>query len=109
MPNLARKGDPVNCPADLHGWLSLPVVGVFTEGSSNVFCNNLPAVRLGDGGTHAQCPGPNNFKATSGAAKTLINDKPAVRDGDSTAHCGNPASRGQVMFGMTSPNTKVDQ
>ena len=108
MAHLARVGDPVTSSADIHGSASIPIVGNFTSGASNVFCNNIAVIRLGDTGVHVLCPGPNTFSASSGAAKTYVNNLPAVREGDSTTHCGNPLSVGHVLAGMCSPNVDIE-
>lgn len=107
MPGLARVFDPVKCDADLHGWVSVPIVGMFSAASSNVLCNSRGAVRAQDGGSTVACPGPNSFSAIGGAFKTLINGRPAIRENDATMHCGNPLSLGKVMQGLVSPNTIV--
>ena len=100
MPfGLARYGDPVNCPADAHGWTNNPVVGMFTTGSPDTFVNSMPHIRLGDGGPHVACAGPNTFVAASGSTNYFVNDRPAVRGGDATLHCG--LSPGTVVLGMT--------
>lgn len=112
MSNLARLFDPVACDRDQHvlspftGTFTVivPVVGLFTEGSDDVYCNDRKAIRVGDGGKHALCPGPNSFQAISGASKTFINDRPAVRSDDKTLHC--MLSEGKVVVG--SHNTLVE-
>lgn len=107
MPGLARVGDPVTCPNDIHGFppfvIDVPVIGNFTNGSLNVFCNNRPAIRQGDLGTHLACPGPQVFVAATGSLRVLINSRPAVMDLSVTTHCG--VSPGHVLAGMCSPNT----
>jgi uncharacterized Zn-binding protein involved in type VI secretion len=105
MGFLARMFDPVTCPADVHGWSILPVTGLFMIGSLNVLANSRPAIRMGDGGPHVLCPGPNVFIASAGSPTVLINSLPAVRALDVTTHCG--ASPGFVMAGLTSPNIMV--
>lgn len=110
MPaGLARVADAVFCNADIHGFppfvISLPTVGSFTSGSTNVFCNSRPAIRQGDPGTHVACPGPNSFVATMGSPTVLINSRMAIRGGDVTTHCG--LSPGNVIQGLTSFNTIV--
>lgn len=110
MANVARVGDPVFCPKDTHGVppliITLPVTGIFVSGSTNVLTNSLPTIREGDPGVHVACPGPNTFIAKKGASKTLVNSLPVMRDGDTTLHCG--LSDGNVVKGMTSPNTFVE-
>lgn len=111
MAQYVRQGvDPVHCQADVHGippfGIVVPTFGVFTEGSPNTFVNNLPAVRVGDGGIHAACCGPNKFIATGGSPNSFINDRPAVRTGDTTLHCG--LSPGAVMVGLGSPNSPIN-
>jgi uncharacterized Zn-binding protein involved in type VI secretion len=112
MPNLARQFDPVFCQDDQHGvfpWLiHFTVAGMFTSGSDNVFCNGLPAVRVNDGGIHVACSGPNTFVASSGSPNVFINNRAAVRSSDETIHCGNLLSKGEVLAGMTSPNTLIN-
>ncbi len=86
----AALGDAVVCPADSHGCPSCPhiVTGHIETGSPQVLVRGKPAARLGDGGHHAVCCGPNTFKITSGDLSVLINGKPAARNGDTTLHCG---------------------
>lgn len=110
MPQAARFFDAVFSAADVHGppwWpMVFAVQGLFLEGSPNVTTNSLPAVRLGDGGPHVACAGPNRFAASSGHAKVTINSKPAVSDQSTTLHCGR--SSGKVVAGLCSPNTTVE-
>lgn len=99
----ARFGDPVSCPICVHGWTSFPALGNFTAGSLTVYTNDRPTVRLGDGGVHVACMGPNTFVSTTGDPLTLVNDCPIVRGGDATLHCGiNP---GVVLPAFVSLNT----
>lgn len=90
MPQAARVTDKSNCPADSHGNKCCPhnVTGPAIQGSSTVFINGLPALRVGDPGIHAQCCGPNTWKCSKGSSTVFINGLPAVRKGDMTTHCG---------------------
>lgn len=90
MAAQARLGDPSVCPADAHGCPGCPhpATGPAIEGSDNVFVNSKPAVRVGDGGIHAACCGPNQWKAQSGSSSVFINGKAAHRVGDAVKHCG---------------------
>jgi uncharacterized Zn-binding protein involved in type VI secretion len=106
MPGLARQFDLVHSDADVHGtgWpMVVPVDGWFTSGSPDVYVNSRPAVRVGDGGIHVACCGPNTFTAISGSPTVFINSLPAVRERDATLHCG--LSPGTVNAGLVSPNT----
>ena len=101
----ARLFDVVQCPACVHGFVTVPVTGLFIGGSLNVLTNSRPSIRQADGGLHVLCPGPNTFVAATGSPTVLINGRPAVRGGDVTTHCG--VSPGSVVIGLTSPNTFV--
>ena len=70
------------------------------EGSPNVLLGGHPVVRVGDGGVHAVCCGPNWFEAIEGDPDVLIDGRPAVRKGDRTAHCG---CTGTVQTGHPGP------
>ena len=106
MPGVARFGDPVSCPADVHGWTTFPTTGLFVEGSPDVFCDDLPVVRVGDGGVHVACAGPNTFTAAVGAPDVLVNDQPAAFGGSATLHCG--LSPGTTVPGLTSFSALVN-
>lgn len=90
MPAQSRLGDRSSCGADAHGCPSCPhpVVGPAIVGSPDVNVNSLPALRVGDMGTHAACCGPNTWKAVAGSTTVFINGKPAHRRGDADRHCG---------------------
>ena len=105
MGGQARMFDVVQCPSDVHGFCNLPTTGMFLAGSTDTYCNSRPAIRQGDGGPHVLCPGPNTFTAAVGSPTVLINSRPAIRDNDPTLHCG--ISPGQVVGGLTSPDTRV--
>lgn len=98
MPGFARVGDRVSSDTDTHlvgGTIVVfSVVGSFSQGSSDFFIDSLPAVRMGDGGMHATCTGPNTFYATDGSPNIFINSLPAVRSGDPTYHCSDIAGAG---------------
>ncbi len=100
MPGAARLGDKAMAVADAHGCPTCPhtVTGPAIQGSPDVNFDFKPAVRLGDGGIHAPCCGPNQWKAAAGSATVIINGKPAVRMGDDTAHCGG---KGTMIQGST--------
>lgn len=85
-----RLGDSSLAPADAHGCLACPhpASGPATSGSPDVLVNGLPALRVGDSGSHAACCGPNTWTAVAGSASVLINGRPAHRQGDQTQHCG---------------------
>lgn len=88
----ARVGTPVTAPADAHGCPSCPhaVQGVIASGSPDVHIDGSPAARVGDGGRHASCCGPNTFTLVEGDPRVLIKGRQAVRIGARTRHCGGP-------------------
>jgi uncharacterized Zn-binding protein involved in type VI secretion len=90
MAGAARLGDKAQVRHDAHGCPSCPHQGVGPAivGSSNVFINGRPAIRVDDLGIHAICCGSNVWVAAEGAATVFINGKPVVRSGDRTGHCG---------------------
>jgi len=83
------------CPADAHGCPACPhpAAGHFSSFSPTVLVNGQPAVRVGDGGVHAACCGPNTFMVETGFARVRIDGRPAARIGDITQHCGG---KGQI-------------
>ncbi|MFN7143831.1 MAG: PAAR domain-containing protein [Myxococcota bacterium] len=91
-------------PADAHGCPACPhpCTGPAVAGSPNVLVNGMPAVRVGDSGTHAACCGPNTWVATKGSGTVFINNIPAHRLGDMNTHCGGV---GNLIVG--SPNVIV--
>ncbi len=101
----AAVGDAVHCPADAHGCPSCPhaVTGSIRTGSSTVLIGGRPAARVGDGGVHASCCGPNTFTITSGDPDLLIDGKPAARKGDKTKHCGGVGTIVVSGTGMVPP------
>jgi uncharacterized Zn-binding protein involved in type VI secretion len=90
MPGAGRLGDKARATADAHGCPGCPhpVIGPAIRGSSDVFINNRPAVRVGDCGIHKACCGPGTWKATKGAPSVFINGKAAFRRDDSAQFCG---------------------
>ena len=90
MPPQGRLGDKSQAEADAHGCPACPhpVAGPAIQGSPNVLVNNMPALRVGDPGTHTPCCGPNTWTAAAGSGTVLINNMPAHRMGDQDAHCG---------------------
>ncbi len=94
----ARVGDIVEAPADAHGCPACPhsTVGKFIEGSTTVILNDLPAVRVGDGGLHGPCCGPGTLTVIEGDPTVLIDGRPAARKGSRTEHCGG---FGEVVSG----------
>lgn len=91
MRKLCRVGDKAHCPSDSHGNKCCKphaVTGPAVSGSSNVFVDGIPALRLGDPGVHSTCCGSNTWRVSGGSTKVFINHIPAVRLGDATTHCG---------------------
>jgi len=90
MPEAARLNDTGKCRADAHGCPACPhsVQGPIIIGSEDVFINGRPAARVGDGGIHGVCCGPNTFEIKMGSSSVFINGKKAARKGDMTKHCG---------------------
>ncbi len=90
MPPLSRLGDKSQVPVDAHGCPACPhsATGPAIAGSPNVQANFLPALRVGDNGTHIACCGPNLWVAAKGSATVMINFLPAHRLGDMDTHCG---------------------
>lgn len=103
MPQAARLTDKANCPSDSHGLIccSHNVTGPAITGSSNVFINNLSALRVGDKGIHSKCCGSNTWKCIKGSPTVFINGIPAVRVGDTTQHCGG---KGKIITGSDNVN-----
>lgn len=97
MPKAARKGD-----RGRHDKEDLTAV----QGSSNVFINGQPAVRVGDVYQSKAHP------ASSGSATVNINGKPAVRVGDklaghATASTGSPnVFIGDSSYGAAKGNAR---
>jgi len=100
MPSQGRLGDKSYAPADGHGCIACahPVIGPAIKGSSDVFVNSLPALRVGDNGVHAACCGPNTWTAVKGSSTVFINGRPAHRMGDQDMHCGG---MGQLVEGSS--------
>ncbi len=70
------------------------------EGSRTRAAGGHPVVRVGDGGVHAGCCGPNWFEAIEGDPDVLIDGRPAVRKGDRTA---DGVCTGTVQTGHPGP------
>lgn len=105
MPPAVRVSDKAAAPNDAHGCPACPhpVFGPAVNGSTDVFINKLPAVRLDDPGIHMACCGPNQWQVSKGSSTVYVNKKPLARMGDKTKHCG---SSGQLING--SPNVFID-
>jgi outer membrane protein OmpA-like peptidoglycan-associated protein len=90
VPGQGRLGDKANVPADAHGCPACPHPGTgpAITGSTDVFVNSRPAVRVDDQGIHAACCNTNMWTANQGSATVFINNKAAHRLGDKTKHCG---------------------
>lgn len=93
-----RVGDQAYTPADSHSCSACPhpASGGASTGSGNVLINHLPAVRVGDEGSHGSCCDAQSWRAVSGAPTVLINDQPVHRIGDRSQHCGG---RGRLIEG----------
>jgi len=100
MAEQARLGDKAEAKADAHGCpvCPHPTVGPAIVGSTDVFVNNMPALRVGDTGVHAACCGPNMWTASAGSGSVFINYMAAVRKGDATQHCGGT---GEIIDGSS--------
>jgi uncharacterized Zn-binding protein involved in type VI secretion len=90
MPGAGRLGDKAQIQQDAHGCPGCPHPGVgpAIAGSTDVFINGMPALRVDDVGIHAVCCGPNMWSAQAGSATVFINGKAAFRKDDPTRHCG---------------------
>ena len=90
MPGQGRLGDKAIVPSDAHGCPGCPHPGAgpAISGSTNVFVNGRPALRVDDVGIHAACCGANTWQALKGAPAVFINGKPAFRVNDPSNHCG---------------------
>lgn len=102
MPSapVARKGDPVFCPADAHGQVVVPVSGLIESGADTVYANNLKvAVADGQKHKHVACSGAQNFELESGQSVAYAEGQKIVRSGDPTNHCGSapPGQKGTVL------------
>jgi uncharacterized Zn-binding protein involved in type VI secretion len=84
MPAATRLGDLSQIQADSHGcpMCPHPGVGPAIQGSTDVFINKMPAVRVGDKGIHAACCGTNMWTAKDGSGTVFINGKKAHRKDD---------------------------
>lgn len=91
MAGVCRLGDRAKAPLDVHGCPACPhpnVIGPSISGSSNVYVNGMPALRINDIGMHAACCGTNMWKITAASGQVFINGSAMVRKGDPTQHCG---------------------
>src|SRR5215510_5683813 len=104
MPGQGRLGDKAYVALDAHGCLACPHPGTgpAISGSTNVFVNKKPALRVDDTGIHAACCGTNRWRAKTGSQTVFIESKAAHRMTDQTTHCGGT---GQLIEG--SPNVIV--
>lgn len=105
MPPAVRLSDKAACPADKHGCPACPhpTFGPAVNGSTDVFINKLPSIRLDDPGIHMACCGPNQWQVAKGSPSIYVNGKPMARMGDKTKHCGGD---GAIIIG--SPNVFAD-
>lgn len=111
MGAVTRQFDMVHSDLDLHvnpAWwpIVFQVDGWFTGGSPNVYVNSRQAIRVGDGGVHIACCGPQTFVAATGSPNVFCNSVPLVRELDATLHCG--LSPGSVNAGLCSPNVHAN-
>ena len=90
MPGQGRLGDKAQVQQDAHGCPGCPHPGVgpAIAGSTDVFVNGRPALRVDDVGVHAVCCGTNMWQAQQGSATVFINGKAAFRQNDPSRHCG---------------------
>lgn len=100
MSEAGRVGDQSYVPHDAHSCKKCPhaASGPATSGSSNVFFNDRPALRVGDAGQHSACCGAHGWKATAGAPGVYINGRKVHRRNDATEHCGG---EGRLMEGSS--------
>lgn len=71
--------------------------GILIGGSSNVFCENHPVVRIGDA-VQGHGSGPHSSpKMNQGSPNVFVNGIPLCRAGD-TASCGHTASGSSTVF-----------
>lgn len=106
MPQpVARVGDTVFCPADIHntpsGPVPMPVTGQIVAGVPTVLTGGSPTARLGDPGVHAVCLGPNNFTILTASLRVFAASQPVARMGDTTQHCTDVpgTSMGTILTG----------
>lgn len=104
MPAAGRLGDKAQVQSDAHGCPACPhtSVGPAILGSSDVFVNNKPVLRVGDNGIATPCCGPNIWSAQKGATTVLINNQNAFRKDDPSQHCGGS---GKLIEG--SPDVEI--
>lgn len=102
MPPQSRLTDKSQVPGDAHGCPACahPCIGPAISGSTDVFVNNLPALRGegADNGIHSSCCGPNTWVTKAGSGTVKINGKKAARLGDATVHCGG---NGKIVDGSS--------
>lgn len=63
------------------------------EGSSDVFCNNIPVVRAGDYYPVHSCGSKSHDGRATSSSNVFVNNKPIHRSGDPIT-CGDTASNG---------------
>lgn len=99
MAEASRLGDITSsCPRCPHGTQSVAV-----EGSKSVLINNMPALRVGDGGMHGTCC-ETLWAALAGSPTVYINNRRVVRKGDATA-CNS--GKGMMLSG--SANVRIGE
>lgn len=69
--------------------------GLLIEGSTNVFVNNMPAVRVGD--RVQSHPGHSNVFMSTGSSTVFVNSKPVCRQND-VATCLHVATGSANVF-----------
>lgn len=89
MPQIARLGDPVNCPG----------TDTLAEGSGNVFANGLPVVRVLTDYTAGHCHPP--VQIVLGSSTVFVNGISVARVGDpnSSPSCSGTPHSGVVSVG----------
>ncbi len=108
MPDMpvARKGDSVFCPSDVHpeANTAVPVSGQIEPVSApypvkDTYVNDKLIAIAGDTlYKHVACPGSTpGFTFPGDQSVNFAEDHAIIRAGDTTIHCGNQASRGQVL------------
>lgn len=88
MPAISRKADL----GSNHGpWVPSPAIG----GSSDVFVDGMPTLRVGDALVPHVRPGapPHPRKVSAGSPSVFINGRPAARVGDAI-DCGGTMKQG---------------
>lgn len=90
MPAAGVLGSIAQCTADVHPCIhGIHVVqGGAISGAARTNIGSMPALRVGDNGTHSVCCGPQTWQAFAGSSTVKIEGKAAHRKGDATKHCG---------------------